>query len=274
MKFAKFAVLLLVALVFICTVTTPAIAEEEGFLAAPWRFHVNLYGWLPEAPATISVDGKEVVDVPEDLDTILDSLEAAAMFELEAHKGRFSIFAHTVYYKGDYDQHYTGPVTGLARKFELEEEVWLIKYGVGYELGTWNLGVSDDSPTLTLIPWVGGFYMHDDWSLKIDPAAEFPGDKVTGTFEYNTPMAGLSSRWKLSERWMMNLSYSYGGWGVDDVDETYDFVGAVGYGFKMGNVLSKVFAGYRYLYIDWQDNQDVKVELTAKGPFFGIGWEF
>ena len=273
MNYAKLTVLLLLASVFVSTMSTTAMAQEEGFLAAPWRFHVNLYGWMPDAPATISVNGKDVIDVPEDLDTILDSLEAAAMFEIEVHKGRFSVFTHNVYYKGDYDQHYTGPVTGLGRKFELEEEVWAIKYGVGYELGTWNLGKSNDSPTLTLIPWVGGFYFHDDWSVKIDPVEGFGGDKVTGTFEYNTPMVGLSSRWKLSDRWMMNLSYSYGGWDVDNVEETYDFVGAVGYGFKMGDVSSKVYAGYRYLYIDWQDDPE-ELHLTAKGPFVGIGWEF
>lgn len=273
MNCLKCNALLLVALALAGMVATPASAADEGLFAGPWRFHVNLYGWMPDAPASISVDGKEVVDVPEDFDTILDSLDAAAMFELEAHKGRFAIFAHSVYYDGDYDKNFKGPVTGLAREYELEEEVWAIKYGVGYELGTWNLGEADESPTLTLIPWGGAFYFHDDWSLKVKPTDEPAGGKVTGTFEYNTPMAGLSTRWGLSERWMMNLSYSYGGWGVDNVDETYDFVGAVAYSFKMGDVSSKVFAGYRYLYIDWEDKGEV-LHLTAKGPFLGIGWEF
>ena len=50
-------------------------------------------------------------------------------------------------------------------------------------------------------------------------------------------------KWQLSERWMMKLSYNYSDWDVDDVEETFDIVGAVGYGFKMGDVSSKVFAG-------------------------------
>jgi hypothetical protein len=76
--------LLLVALAFVGTITTPVVAQE-GILASPWEFHVNVYGWLPKAPATIAVNDKDLVDVPEDLNTILDSLEMAAMFELEAH---------------------------------------------------------------------------------------------------------------------------------------------------------------------------------------------
>jgi hypothetical protein len=86
-------------------------------------------------------------------------------------------------------------------------------------------------------------------------------------------MVGLASYWNLSERWYLNLSYGYGGWDVDDVDEIYDFIGNVGYRFTMYDISSKVFAGYRYLHFDWED-QPAEVVLTCKGPFFGIGWEF
>ena len=102
---------------------------------------------------------------------------------------------------------FTGPITGLAKKYELQEEVWVIKYGVGYDLGTWNLGKSEDSPNFSLIPWVGGFYFHDDWSLTIKPYGEPLSGKTTGTYDFNTPMVGLGSRVILSEKWYLNLSY-------------------------------------------------------------------
>jgi len=41
----------------------------------------------------------------------------------------------------------------------------------------------------------------------------------------------------------------------------------------MGNVSSKVFAGYRYLHID-HEKQPVTLKVDVFGPFFGIGWEF
>jgi hypothetical protein len=166
----KFILLVLVTLTFVGLATTQAIAQdEESFWNAPWEFDVNLYGWLPDAPATINYAGKEVVDVPEDLDTVLDSLEMAAMFEVQIRKGRVTLFANNVYYKGKYDDNFTGADTGLPREYTLEEEVWAIKYGVGYQLGPWDLGEKDDSPTLTLIPWVGAFWFHDDWSGKSTP---------------------------------------------------------------------------------------------------------
>ena len=45
------------------------------------------------------------------------------------------------------------------------------------------------------------------------------------------------------------------------------------YRFKIGNVSSEVFAGYRYLKIDYE-KQPVTLKVDVFGPFFGIGWEF
>ena len=275
MSFAKSTVLFLVACLLLGTSAMKARSQDvDSAWSDPWRFHVNLYGWLPDALATINVKGREVVDVPENLDTVLDSMDMTAMFELEIHKGPLVAFANTIYYDGDYSNPFTGPISGQQRRFKLEEEVWLIKYGIGYRLGSWNLGKNTDSPILALYPWVGGLYFHDDYKVKVDPVGGLlDGVEVDSTFEFNTPMVGLTPRLNFLERWYLNLSYSYGGWGVDNVDETYDFIGNVGYRFKMAGISSKVFAGYRYLYID-HEQQETELEVTIKGPFFGIGWEF
>jgi hypothetical protein len=234
MKFAKFMVPLVLALALVVTLTAPAIAQGEGILDAPWEFHVNVYGWLPDAPATIEVNDKELVDVPEDLNTILDSLQMAAMFELEAHKGPLVLFTNNVYYKGDYSKHFTGAVSKARRKFELEEKVWAIKYAAGYKFGPWEADENPGSMNLNLIPWAGFFYFNDKWKVKVSPAEPlFDGVKKHGTLDFNTPMIGLSSRINLTERWYLLLSGGYGGWDVDDVDEIYDIIGDVGYRFKM-----------------------------------------
>jgi hypothetical protein len=129
------------------------------------------------------------------------------------------------------------------------------------------------SPTLSVIPWAGAFFFHDDWEVNVSPGGNFDGVNMEGTLDFNTPMVGLTGRWKISERWYLNLSYGYGGWDVSDVNEIYDFVGDVGYRFTMWDVSSKVFAGYRYLYVDYEKDP-VKLDVAVKGPFVGIGWEF
>jgi hypothetical protein len=108
-----------------------ADAKEERW---PWRFNVNVYGWAPWAPVTIKVDQEEVADLPEDFDRIIDSMEMAAMFEVEIHKGPIGVFASPVYYKGKDNEKFSG-AAGERRKFTIKEKLWLIKYGASYDLG-------------------------------------------------------------------------------------------------------------------------------------------
>jgi hypothetical protein len=86
--------------------TDPA-AESGGWLGGPWHFSALIYGWLPHAPADITYRQHEVANLPEDLSTILDSLQMTAMLEFEAHKGRLGFFVSPVYYKGKYNQDFS-----------------------------------------------------------------------------------------------------------------------------------------------------------------------
>ncbi len=122
MKLSRLAISWLLALMFVGAIATISVAEEPantkekssssaeqvgaGWREAPWRFHVNVYGWLPHAPVDIKVDGNKVASAPESLDNILDDLEMTAMLEFEVHKGRIGVFASPVYYDGkDPDPH-------------------------------------------------------------------------------------------------------------------------------------------------------------------------
>ncbi len=110
-----------------------------GLAEAPWRFSAKGYGWLPEAPVDIYIDQQEVANLPESLDNILDDLDLAAMFELEAHKGKLGFFISPIYYEGKDTEHFE-VLPGERRKFTMEESVWVVDYGVSYEIGQWRLG--------------------------------------------------------------------------------------------------------------------------------------
>ncbi len=49
--------------------------------------------------------------------------------------------------------------------------------------------------------------------------------------------------------------------------------GAIMYKFKTWDVSSKVFAGYRYIYIDYDKNK-LGINVSVKGPLVGVGLEF
>lgn len=176
----------------------------ERLRTDPWRFHAAIYGWLPEAPARISV-GPITADLPEDLGTILDSLRFTTQLHAEAHKGPFGVFVSPSYYKGRRGHRLRrarhGPLAGPRN----------------------------------------GPLQHTD----------------------RRPAEPLGLRQALDP----------GGWNVDDVHNTYQAWGTLGYHFTMGGVRSKVFAGYRYLVIDYRP-RPVKLKLRVRGPLLGIGFDF
>jgi hypothetical protein len=282
MKFAKIISLFLFTCTLVCPFTASATAQKggteqggEGFLDAPWIFNVNVYGWLPSAPADITIANEQVASLPESLDTILDSLEMAAMFEVKVHKGPVSVFANTIYYEGD-DSENTLDKNGKPIKVNVHEEAWVISYGVGYSLPAWKLGKSADAPTVTLQPYVGGLFMHDPIGVRVEDRITGIGVRVEETVDFNTPVVGLISYWELSDRWAGVISFNYGGFGgagKGSVDKTYDFIATVGYIFTMWDVESHVYVGYRYLDIELEKRQ-LGLDVAAKGPFFGIGWVF
>jgi hypothetical protein len=281
MKLAHYAISLLAALMLVGPMATPCAAQDttvdwtwsspSAVETEPWRFNLNVYGWLPKAPVTISTPEGRQEGAPESFDKILDSLEFAAMGESEIHKGPFGVFVSPIFYKGEDDENFTG-LLGASRKATLEETVWLIKYGVSYDLGSLRLGESSDSPTVTLQPYAGGLYLHDKIRLDLSPGAIGPGVKVRETLEFNTPIIGVNTLWDLTDRWSLRIGGNIGGWNVDDVNQTYEIIGTAAYHFKLWDKSAKVFAGYRYLHLDYE--KEVEIELTVKGPLFGFGFDF
>ena len=248
-----------------------AAATGNGWLDGPWRFRALGYGWAPEAPATIKLDQQEVANLPENLDTILDGLDMAAMLEFEAHKGRLGFFLSPVYYKGRVSEHFKGP-TGQNRKLTVKEEVWLVDYGVGWDLGPWELG-TQAAPVLTLTPFVGARYFHDPIEMKVAPGELDKGLDEKITVRFNTPFVGAKAAVKLSDQWGFAVEADHGVFDSTKVNKTWQTMGAVNYNFKMGDLASRVVVGYRYLSLDLK-NHPIEVKVDIKGPFVGFGVDF
>jgi len=246
-----------------------AAEETTSWRDAPWKFSAKGYGWLPEAPAKVKVDQQEVADLPESLDNILDSLDMGAMFELEARKGPLLLFVSPIYYKGKGSEHFRGP-GGQKRKITLKEKAWIVDYGVGYELGPWDLGEA----TVSVAPYVGGFYFHDPLEIDVDPEPPLDlGLDIDKTIEFNTPIAGLLTRWRFNDRWSLRVSGHYGVFNSSEVNETWRATGLLARHFKIKSIDSQVFAGYQYLHLDYEDGP-LEIDVDVKGPMLGFGVDF
>ena len=290
MKLSKLAIPCLLALMLVGALAPPCGAQEQSesqkasSLSAtnasatkserwPWRFNVNVYAWAPKAPVKIDV-GQEEVDLPETLSNIYSGIQLGGMAEFEVHKGPIGVFASPLYVKLKDSEH----VQGLfeKRKVTLQEEVFLIDYGVSYKFGPWHLGknaATGYSPSIAVEPYGGYRYLHDPIKVKVSPGVLGEGLTVKKTIEFNTPIIGISTHWDLTERWGLRIQGDIGGFHVDHVDNTYQGIGLIGYRFKMWDVSSAAFAGYRYTRVHY-DKDKLEIDVALQGPLLGIGWEF
>ncbi len=236
----------------------------------PWRFNVAGYLWLPDAPAEIFI-GHGDTSLPENLDNILDDLQMALMIDLEARKGRFGGYVAPVIVWLRQNETVQGPIQ--EHKVKFHESVYLIDFGLSYEVGQWPLWHRSDwilsSPAVTVEPFFGARSLVDDIRVKIEP----PGRTFEPELSFITPVIGLNTFWDLTDRFNIRIEGDYGGFNVDNVKRTYNAVALLGYRFKpRENLNINVFAGYRYLSIHYKNVAEI--EVAIKGAFLGLAFEF
>jgi len=253
----------------------PAAAQPEtgtGFKDAPLRFDVNLYFWTLSLPATIeSKDGSRETDVNVSFHDLLKYLNFAIMGEAELHKGPVGLFVSPLYGDLEESTNFTGPL-GNDNKATGYEKIAVINYGVSYQVAHWKLGNDADAPALTLEPYGGFLYGYLKVTTKLYSSLLNQTVKDSNISRVNTPIVGLKATLDLTKRWYLIGSGNYG-WNVENVVNTWQGIGLVGYRFNMGKFPSKVFVGTRYLHLS-TDNGTVKSNLAIKGPLAGLGMEF
>jgi hypothetical protein len=284
----------------VADVASDATSLSKWWTDQPWRFNIGVYVWFLDAPVKIE-SGIHTTELPERFGKILAGLDMMAMLEFEVHKGPIGVFGLPIFYEGTVREHFRGPFQD--QKVALEEKLWLIDYGVSYALGPWHLGKSDHSPAVTVEPFVGGRFLNDDITLDIDPGFtvhERPGrpdrvlfdpkvielveaidpgstridtSLVDTTIEFNTPIVGLRTSLDLTKRWTLTLRGDIGGFHVEGVQSTYQLSGKIAYNFKIWKISSNVHAGYRYLWVHY-DEDDIAIKVRLRGPVVGIGFEF
>jgi hypothetical protein len=250
-------------------------------IEGPWRFTLAGYGWLPEAPAEIDL-GPVDDTLPEDLGTIIDGLQFGAMADLELRKGSFgAYFSPIVVFLSD-SEHIDGPIE--RHKVTLNEDVYLMDFGLSYEVGRWQLWNQADwilpSPKVAVELIAGGRALIDDITVKLKPGRRtFDPDTIEADRKFDVdidfvaPVVGLHTFWDLTDRLNLRIEGDYGGFDVDHLEETYNAMGLVGWRFKPKPHLNvNVYAGYRFLHIDYKKIAEIKVDI--KGPFVGLAFEF
>lgn len=262
---------------FLAAGASDALAERiemPGISESSWDYEWYIDLWFPEAPATI-ISGDIEVELPESTRNIYRAMNFSSMMRFKARKGPLGLFVNPIYYNGTWEDEFKKfPLTG--REYKLNERVWLVDFGVSYEVGRWDIGKNGQSRELTLEPYIGARYFHDNVTLKVQPGVILDGFKKYITVDITTPIIGLQSRANLTKSWDFLFVGDYGVFGSSSFEKTYQVAGYFEYNFNWGKTKqrsARAFLGYRYLYLEGE-NSTTYVDVAVRGPIMGIGFLF
>lgn len=253
----RFILMILAAAVMLTAAAAPA-AETAGHRDDAWHFAVVPYLWLAGLDGDVRSGRFGSGGVEASFDDIFDNLEAAFMGVFEARKGRWGAILDVMYIdisgSGDTPDSFIGEVD-----VDLTQGM--------YSLAAFYRAL--EMP-LALDLLAGARYV--DLSVDLDVApGKYPqllkGRSVSENQDWWNGFLGLRVMYPLGERWVL-AGYTDVGFGNSDT--TFQAIGAVK--FKMTEHLV-LDAGYRYLYLDADDNEFV-YDMSIAGPFVGLAIVF
>ena len=253
------------SLMLLASMIATMAAAEPG--SDKWTFSAELYGWLPDIRTTTATGGD--IDITQH--DLIENIQMFFFANAAAYKGKWSLFADTVYFKISEDGGLTEsvPVLGpIDLDVDLEADI-AMKAFVGTLGGTYNV-FDNDKATVNLVG--GARYLWIQLDTKFDFSTLALGQEVNrkenakGSDDVWDGIVGIRGQVNLNDKWY--LPY-YADVGTGQSDLTWQAAAGVGYKFKWGDV------SLIYRYLDYEFESDSLLDdLTAKGPQVGAKFYF
>lgn len=262
------------------SVAGPALSEEPKH--GEWQFSVTPYIWAAGMEGDLGVKGRAAsVDA-----SFLDVVEAADslfgfMGVFEARKGDWSAFVAPMYLNIGVDENVgIGPLTIDA---DTTTEFTMIEFGGSYRLVNSTLG-SESGEGGGQPAWIdviaGGRYtkLEAEIDLKVSAASlGLSGTRVSqGSRDWFDPFVGVRAHAYLTEKVWVQARGDVGGFGVGS-DFSWHALGLLGYDFKMFGRDASIAAGYRALYMDFEEGSGSNLfqyDITMHGPIIALQTRF
>ncbi len=217
-----------------------------------WTVLWPIYLWASGIEGRVGVGGN-VIEVDISFSDVVENLDGALFLPLELRKGRWAAVLEVIAIKlGDQ----RGRPGRVFDRVDFESDQTLIELSPRYRL-------TRPGP-LTLEALAGLRLWHLSTTLTLHPADPLLPELTLGTGAlWVDPIIGVRALAEPGGGWRLNGRGDLGGFGIGS-EFTWQLIGLAGYEVASGTTL---FAGYRHLDVDFEDEDDGFIYDTGTG-----GW--
>lgn len=256
---SRIATVLVLALVFALLVTGKAAQASE------WRFSITPYAWATDVGVDARLDGRQVVDKKIPVSDLLDDLDLTVQMRVEAQRGEIGLGLDL------FDVELSDETKGVALpqgagQADLKSDIGMTILDV--------TGVYDPKGDRRGFALVYGTRIIDERSTVDATFLPAPGVAVAQSYEtsdtYVDGLLGLRYTKLLSRHWACQARADVSAGGTD---YTYSAGPSISYAFgKFGQF--GISAGYRYMKVDFEDQDGLDTKLTLSGALIGLRTSF
>ncbi len=229
-----------------------------------WQFEIAPYAWFTFITGSTTFRDQGT-DVNVTFDEIWDQLHMAFMLDTDIRKADFGFFSDLVY-TYLWQRQDVGPLT-----FSSKIRMVIFDFALYYEVAKLNLGSGPSAPRLRLQPFVGGRYLF----LAV-PTTVYGGPlerRLDPTSNTAAPILGLRGFLDIDDDWNLSFVGDGGGFGVDDLDVTWQAELLGGRRFHFSKLDLNLMIGYKGLGWD-HSGGELQADLILHGPVLKLGFEF
>jgi hypothetical protein len=178
------------------TITTAQAADNE------WNFEVMPYLWAAGVKGDLNVGGEDI-EVDSSFSDLLDMMEIGGGLLMRAERSQWVLWTQV-----DYLATNTDKLDDPPEHARLDSNTTMFTGGFGR-----NFGGSESKRSVDVL--LGVRYLKLDNRLRFDTLGTFNSDR-----SFTDPVLIVRPSFRISERWRLNPTFSYGTGG--DSDSTYE----------------------------------------------------
>lgn len=234
-------------------VAVPPSIKKQDSSDDDWEFAFAPYLFAAGISGTVGARGR-TVEVDANFGNVWENLDIGLMGAFQARKGRLVLLNDLVWTKLSAEKDTPGPLYSTAK---LGINLFIFDPEIGYRL------VDSEKGSLDVL---GGVRI---WSVETNinvTTGVLPGFDVSQRKSWAAPVVGLHGVVNVTPRFFLAGKFDIGGAGIG-ADLTTQLYGAAGYRITKHIAL---IGGYRWLQVDYDDDEGFIFDTQMSGLMFGV----